>query len=202
MNEVCSTCLPEAFDLYADCRLELSVDISPNYGEPSDHQIGYEGRIYSGGQLEWEVGNISLSIVDLPKVYFNGESPLELLDGIDADHADFCDLLTLTGAGFKPSIQRMACAAIERLLIIKRINIAPDYRGYDLGLSAINLASERLGEGALTVLKAFPLQWEDRVAEDPKAFRKDMLRLMKHYRRAGFMPYLDKGLMVRPSKKS
>ncbi|QLL10696.1 hypothetical protein [Pseudomonas chlororaphis] len=185
------------FDDFTQCRLEFKLDVNPRYGEPSDYVLHYEGSVLSGEGFDQPVGTISIYVADLQQAYFEGQDPWEVLDSVDNGLAHFCSLISRKTGRFKRSVEYIVGSDIERLLIISHLFIDPEYRGSGLGLSAIDVACKGLGNGAAAALKAFPTQWEGCVVEDPKAFRRDRLKLMRYYQRVAFFPVLGDGLMAR-----
>lgn len=185
-------------DSREDCSLRLAVDVGPNYGEPTEYILHYTGIVLGGEDLDVHVGKVEFYVVDLLKAVYAGESAWWVLDSLDSSLAHFCELIHAKGNRFKPSIEAIAGEDLGRILALGLIEIEPSYRGKGLGLRAMELICRRMGgDCSLAVLKAFPTQWEGRVAEDPKAFRRDRARLVSYYRRAGFEPVLGDGLMAR-----
>lgn len=183
---------------FSRCRLEFKLNIRPRDGEPSDYLLHYDGIIYPGEDLDQPVGTISVYVADLPRAYYNGEDPWEVLDCENSGVAHFCELISLRTRCFKPSVERFIGNQIEPLLIIFHLSIEPQFRGNDLGLKAIDIACENLGQSAVVALFAFPTQWQGCVDTNPKAFLEDQSKLISYYRRGAFVPVLKGGLMLRP----
>lgn len=121
-----------------------------------------------------------------------------MLDSVDSGLAHFCRLISRRTGMFKPSIARLAGVDIAPLLVLGHLTVQPEHRGHGLGLSAMQVACDRLGIGCpLAALKAFPTQWEGRVEEGPSEFRRDQTKLIRYYRRGGFVPVLGDALMAR-----
>ncbi|WP_309262393.1 hypothetical protein [Lysobacter arvi] len=136
-------------------------------------------------------------VADLKAASDAGTSPLDVLDGVDSSLAHFCELLTPRTGWFRPALERYTGVELCRLLVLGRLSIKQPYRGHGLGLQAIRLACEGIGQGCeLAALKAFPVQWEGRVDEGPARFARDRAKLVRYYRRAGFKPIIGEGLMV------
>lgn len=183
-------------DDYESCALEFALHIGPRYGEPSEYVLQYEGKVVSGSNFKEPVGEMTVYVADLESAYLGGDNPIEVLDSVDSGLAHFCNLLTAKGE-FKPSVERHAGIDIGRLLVLGNLSIEAEYRGRGLGLQAIKLACDGLGQGCpVAALKAFPTQWEGRVDEGPQQFSRDRAKLIRYYRLAGFTPVIGGGLMV------
>lgn len=181
------------------CILRLQVELSEYSNEPSAFVRTYEGQLLSGEHdIDEVVGEITFSVIELSRAAAENVNPWEVLDSIDQALARFMVLVKSGGWYYVPSVARIAGEPIGCLLILDHLTVEPAWRGKGLGLSAINIVCERFGNYcSLAALRAFPIQWEGRVAEGPTQFRRDRAKLMAHYRRAGFQPVLGDGLMVR-----
>jgi GNAT superfamily N-acetyltransferase len=185
-------------DLRDDCSLRLGVWLGPNYGEPTEYILHYTGTILGGEDFDIPIGKVEFYVIDLLKAVYDGESAWWLLDCLDSSLAHFCELVHANRNRYKPSLEALAGEDLGRLLALGSIELDHSYRGKGLGLRAMDMICKRMGAGcSLTVLKAFPTQWEGRVAEDPKAFQKDRAKLVAYYRRAGFVPVIGNGLMAK-----
>ena len=98
----------------------------------------------------------------------------------------------------------------SNMLFIDKIQVYPDFRGYKLGLKAIYCAIERLGrECSYVILKAFPLQFEDKNRKkdeqwnelmDPEYFEQNQeiaqQKLIAHYAKLGFRQINNSSYML------
>lgn len=87
------------------------------------------------------------------------------------------------------------------LLVLERVELAPEYRGHDYGLAAMEAILRAEGSSyGLAVLKAFPLQYEgsERMRQFPDEFARDTRKLQKHYARLGFKSLPRTPLMLMP----
>jgi hypothetical protein len=181
------------------CILRLEVDLTEYSNEPSAYVRTYEGKLLSGeDDIDEVVGELTFSVVELSRACCEGVNPWDVLDSIDQALAHFMVLVTNRGWVYVRSVQRIAGEPIGCLLVLDRLSVVPSWRGRGLGLSAINIACDRVGNYcSLAALRAFPTQWEGRDAANPTQFRRDRAKLMDYYRRAAFEPVLGGGLMVR-----
>jgi hypothetical protein len=192
---------PQVIEGYEDCALDLRVLVGPQYDEsdPDDYFLEYEGAVLSGPERDQPIGTISMYVVDLLAAAADDVDAFDVLDAIVSDLAHFCTLLSARTRTFLPKVSDVAGIDLGRILILCRMEIAPQFRGYGLGLQAIRTACKGVGMGCdLAALKAFPFQWEGRVDEGPARFAKDRAKLVNYYRRAGFLPFLRDGLMLAP----
>lgn len=108
----------------------------------------------------WEMGNFGHVLGDLYAALLGPEKALEeIKDGIDGD-----------------------------LFHLMRVWIEPEYRGAQLGLTAmacLMVLFERSCE--YVAMKPFPLQWENRVAGNEAQFRADRAKLCEYYEPLGFI---------------
>ncbi|MFC3816641.1 hypothetical protein [Lysobacter sp. GCM10012299] len=185
---------------YESCILDLKVVVGHryrNHGEPGQYVLSYEGRLLSGPDYATPIGAMSMYIADLEAAVDAGVSPFDVLDGVDSSLAHFCELLTTRTGWFRPALERFTGVEVCRLFVLGTLNIEQPYRGHGLGLQAIRLACDGVGQGCeLAALKAFPIQWEGRVDEGPTKFARDRAKLVRYYQRAGFKPIIGEGLMV------
>ena len=185
---------------YDSCILDLKVVVGHryrNYGEPGQYVLTYEGRVLSGPDYATPIGEMSMYVADLETACDAGVSPFDVLDGVDSSLAHFCELLTPRTGWFRPALERYTGVELCRLLALGSLSIDQPYRGLGLGLQAIRLACEGIGQSCeLAALKAFPVQWEGRVDEGPAKFARDRAKLVRYYRNAGFKPIIGGGLMV------
>lgn len=180
------------------CVLSMTVDLGKRYGEPTGYILNFSGKILSGDDANQPVGVASFYLVDLLRAYEEGEAPWEVLDCYDSSLAHFCTLVSAKTNLYKPSIQEIVGEHLGRLLVIGSVEIDQEYRGKGLGRAAVEIVCERFSNYcSLAVLKAFPIQWEGRVAEGPSQFRKDRAKLIAYYRGMGFTSILSDGLMAK-----
>lgn len=182
------------------CSLRLNLSLNEYTEEPSAYVLDYEGGILvMDGDLDREVGKIALRIVELSRAYADGVPTCDVLDSVDGALARFAPLVTPRTGVYVRAIQRIAHEPIGCLLLVDSIEIAPRWRGRGVSRVSIKIACDRFGTFcSLAALRAFPLQWEGRVAEAPRQFRQDQAKLSRHYEKMGFIRMPRGEIMVKP----
>ncbi len=180
------------------CSLRLKLDLGEYSEEPSAYVLDYTGGVYVDDGRPCEVGKIALRMVELSRAYSDGVPTWDVLDSVDSALARFAPLVTPRTGVYVRAIQKIAHEPIGCLLLIDSIEISPRWRGKGVGRISIKLACDRFGNFcSLAALRAFPLQWEGRVAEGPSQFRRDQAKLVRHYENMGFVRALRDGIMVK-----
>lgn len=182
------------------CSLQLEVCLREYTEEPSAYVLDYEGGILvMDDDRDCAVGKIALRIVELSRAYADGVPTRDVLDSVDRALARFAPMVTPRTGVYVRAVQRIAHEPIGCLLLVDSIQIARRWRGKGVGRVSIKLACDRFGNFcSLAALRAFPLQWEGRVAEGPAQFRRDQAKLVGHYEKMGFIRALGDGIMVKP----
>jgi GNAT superfamily N-acetyltransferase len=182
------------------CTLQLKLNLNEYTEEPSAYVRDYEGKILvMDDDRDCQTGKIALRIVELSRAYVDGVSTWDVLDSVDGALARFAPLVTPRTGVYVRAIQRIAREPIGCLLLVDSIKIAPRWRGRGVGRVSLKIACDRFGTFcSLAALRAFPLQWEGRVAEGPREFRRDRAKLVKHYEKMGFTRIPRGDIMVKP----
>lgn len=136
------------------CSLNVKGNIGQRSEEPSSYVTEYEAAIIGDTDRTVEVGALRYFIVDLLAAEDIGNDPFEVMDSYSADLAEFCRLVN--SRGFVPKVAGLIGTRPRPVLIIDKIEIAPEYRGHGLGLMALSIACDVAGIGcALAALIAF-----------------------------------------------
>lgn len=180
------------------CHLKFKLEAGIYSEEPSSYILAYEGSVFAGAEQSTEVGELSAFVVDIERAVSDFVNPWDVLDSYSASLAHHTTLVRARRGTFTSRVQDEVGYEIGPVLVLDYLKLKGPFRGQGIGLEAIKIACDRLGLGCcLASLRAFPTQWEGRVADDPRAFRRDRTKLMRHYERAGFRSIGRDGLMVR-----
>jgi hypothetical protein len=179
-----------------ECILSVEAAFGPHSEEPGSYIVTYEADILTGEGFDEKAGTLEAIVVDLDAAVDAGQFHLDVLDCHSADLAEYLRLFGRNG--FIPSISRIAETDLCSLLILHKMEIQPPYRGKELGLSAIEIACQKLGMSCgLAALQAYPIQWADIERVDRQTIARDRAKLMRYYARAGFTRTRFPGFMVK-----
>lgn len=165
-------------------------------------------------EITRQIGSFSTCIVNLQDAIAEGESLLRVFDFDVITQEMFQELYALDGRRFKRKVLNAACAnncALNpNLLIVDRLFVDPEHRGYDVGSLALRALIRRLRIGVdLVAIKAFPLQFDSRLRDDPDTCTRLGLdrfsqtqslataKLRKYCKRLGFKRVPGSDVMVR-----
>jgi hypothetical protein len=157
---------------------------------------------------EEDVGYIRASLVQFGEAIDHGISTERLGDGIDANIAEYWELLFDLDTGcWKEEVQDEYEASGCDLLIIDCMEISPKFRGTGVGPIAIDRTIDIFGPvGGLVACKPWPLQFTPAFARDRKALNRlkapgvgqgeALRRLREYWSRLGFWPRGDTGIYL------
>jgi len=155
-----------------------------------------------------DVGYIRASLVQFGEAIDHAISTERLGDGIDANIAEYWELLFDLDTGcWKEEVQDEYEASGCDLLIIDCMEISPKFRGTGVGPIAIDRTIDIFGPvGGLVACKPWPLQFTPAFARDRKALNRlkapgvgqgeALRRLRAYWSRLGFWPRGDTGIYL------
>lgn len=141
------------------------------------------------------IGRASAVLVNLLDTWSAGET-VETVFRLDPGLAVFYSALFDTRTGESPLFVELEGYRAACLLIIRRIELYPEYRGVGLGAAALEAMTAGYAQGGLVLLEARPLQefaardplWSDRMGYSDGSADLDAAteRLVEYYSRLGF----------------
>lgn len=202
-------------------RIDWSSTDSILSEEPSRFVYDYKGRLFGADLVNDEdnvvFGEIDVCFVDSGRALNEGEPLFDVMDCHSSELEELFCVIHGEGDGIleyaEEIYRRWPNLDPFGLLHIRRVVVAPKYRGFGIGLDAMQAAMERFGgAAALAALKAFPLQCEGvgapgyakRIADlGLGQFSPNLdisqTKLMVHYSELGFVPVGSTGFMLMPS---
>lgn len=181
-------------------KLELSTSLSLAEDEEHCFVMCLEGRImrYSEVGRPVEAGRVSAYLVDFVRAQLTtGESLASLLDE-EATTAQYLGVIGPGGVLSEELEERFPF--VDRLLLIDKVVLLPQFRGHRLGLWAVYRMLDVFGnDNTLPLLIPYPLQFSrsEEEDEDDKLGLGDyglsraeaFMKLRSHWRRVGFEKY-------------
>lgn len=140
-------------------RLELNAWVEMGISEPDSVITSINGRIIRRGDgNEMEAGTLRVYLAPLVNDY--DISPLDMLDALNQDVAEYLTLLDKRGE-WLPAVEELFEPVLgSTLMILDRMEIKPEHRGKRLGLVAVKrLIDVYADQLSLVALKPFPLQF-------------------------------------------
>ena len=221
MNEEPAAPIPDLEALFAgEYRHYLSLQIKARHfsgdgGDPSDYFHKWKGRVFLHSiqdDGEYDIGEFAVIQVDTENAWRSGRTVHEILDTTGPSF-EFFEVLYKGNDYSRAAVKALRGHGLlsENILILDRLLILPAYRGHGLGLAALKLMMQRFSIGAgIIVLKAFPLQFEHRTADDPslglKAFKGSQAmaqrKLVSLYEQVGFTRLGRSPYMLRPGEQA
>ncbi|MEA3350157.1 MAG: hypothetical protein U9Q82_06025 [Chloroflexota bacterium] len=162
--------------------------------------------------MKVDVGSWSVILLNVYAAQEAGINAFELFDAISGEVSAFYEMFERY---MKPELFTFDDFYTD-VLILRKIEIVPEYRGQGLGLQAMQMKTKCFGQrAALVALKAFPLQyeaqpkntqelkeqeaWFDTMRYDDYGsddIERDTKKLQRYYARAGFKQLGDTAYMV------
>lgn len=182
-------------------RLHDAAPIGEFGPEDFIHEVNGDVCVFDyGGGTKRVIGRFLAKTIDIDGAIAEGVAVFDVFDH-SASLIGYYDLYG--DFNFKDKVlEALDCAdeyLASGLLIIDRVELKPEYRGYGYGLEAMKAIISRLRMGAgLVAIKVFPLQFEGNARDDEDVFRGRGLdkyrgseatckkRLREHYGRLGF----------------
>lgn len=180
--------------------ISFSFDI-PLFDYNSNFITEFEGSItlMSKENEEVEAGTITVSLIDTEKAYKFGHSISSLIEE-EAQLHGINEALFTTYGSYRKRVRKIVGNITNRnVLLIKRIEILPEFRGSNFGLLAMFNAIARLGKDCgLIAINAFPFQFdygeEGQICVNDKQsyigletdYKKACKKLKAHYAKLGF----------------
>jgi GNAT superfamily N-acetyltransferase len=153
-------------------RLEFSVSVSQDDGEPDDFITVYHGDVIAiGDDEEQKIGTISIYMVERGRAQDEGESLFEIMDCLNADSCDcFENLFDSETEELKPEVTHL-CSEDRQfqhdLMLIERLELIPEHRGQGIGKSVALRIIQKFGTNCgVIACKPFPLQFTGLSARD------------------------------------
>lgn len=190
--------------------------------EPSAYLLHWTGRV-----IHWEendettavkrpIGNFSAIFVNAAGAINDGVSLFDVFDTERTTFDYYQAMFDQATEDFTDQVVKVAFrgdyALSPNVLILDRLTILPEYRGKGRGLMVLRGLMQYLGPGAgLMAMKPFPLQGESRprspealaerqlleLDQYPGDMRKATSKLVRHYKRLGFIRLPKSPYMVR-----
>lgn len=190
------------WDLFLEC------DASPypfSPSEPSDFVYETDGQITvrSVGMSREVAGRFQVAYLDVEQAANESISAYDVFDSHQYT-CDFYDAIFASGDGeANPRLLKLLKNDdyyVANVLIINRVELLAQFRGYAIGILAMRALIQRFSAGAAVVaIKPFPLQFESYKPEERDTWQAQLsleefssnehtatVRLRKHYSRLGF----------------
>lgn len=186
-----------------------------NSVEPEDFHRNICGEIYIGINSEKPAGRFEVSYLNLVGA-INNEMDLWSVFDITAETSKFYEpLISDDGIFFKDIVHEITEINLDltNLLILDRLEITADHRGYRMTPKILRCIERAFGYGAsIMAIKAFPLQFESNLSNPKEPHwlssmqmhrleqrqNKAQTKLERYYSSIGFNHINNEGFMVMP----
>lgn len=161
-------------------RIHFELIIGDDGDEPSQFIEVYDGKIFGSWSVDWnseedndepeelEVGNIHLFVVEASRAINEGEPLFEVMDCLTSETADFHEAI-FEGSEPRESVLNRIDENrhfLPNAMLIGRLELKPEYRGYGLGAKAAHKVIHTLGSSCQVIAcKPFPLQYQSYMDE-------------------------------------
>lgn len=172
--------------------------------DPSHYMYITEGTVVGEDEADGtvEVGRFRLFYIDVCAAMNAGASVFDIFDCTQETCDYYAAIFDVGTLAPSPALRRLFKDEVwpGNTLILDRLEILPEFRGYNLGLAVIRRLIERFGAGAAVVaMKPFPLQHEYARDEEEREWQLKMkfdhldqdqqratAKLRRHYAKLGF----------------
>jgi hypothetical protein len=171
---------------------------------PEDYSQEIGGRIFVLGPGDdkederVEIGHLRATLIQLERAMQDGIELWDILDAPSEETAECLQLfdnvddvkLRVDDEEFSRRVRNLFDADVwfGDILLVEKIEIKPEYRGYGVGLVAMRGLIEAFGRScSLVVCKPLPLQYSGNVNEENRFdFKAAQEKLRKYWAKAGF----------------
>lgn len=183
--------------LYLEVSARLCMD-------PTELMEKYTGRlILSADGGDYLVGKTRWWVIRVNEMVDRGIDPMGMLDGEDADTADFCELFLEDEMEWPKAVCKVCPEAMfGDLAILDRLIVNPPFCGRRVGLYCMEMTMRITGGMSLFALKPYPLQYCPSYAGNPAVARQqrnlaaDRRKLIAYYGQTGFRKVPGTSFMV------